>query len=129
MRVIIQRLFKGECFVYVGAKIRGANDSRPPRPPLSTPIPTALQVGGGEGEVSWEDVRRRRHEEEDFPRQAAKVPRYRSKNTVWTVKIFKSSTSLSFVKEVFSVSKFWTTKNLKDSTKPCSSDNEAYEFN
>ena len=47
----------------------------------------ALQVGGGEGEVSWEDVRRRRHEEEeDFPRQAAKIPRYRSKNTVWTVK-------------------------------------------
>ena len=37
--------------------------------------------------MSWEDVRRRRHEEEeDFPRQAAKIPRYRSKNTVWTVK-------------------------------------------
>ena len=37
--------------------------------------------------MSWEDVRRRRHEEEeDFPRQAAKIARYRSKNTVWTVK-------------------------------------------
>ena len=43
--------------------------------------------------------------------------------------IYKLSTLLSFFKEVFSVLKFWTTNNVKDSTKPCSSDNEAYEFN
>ena len=41
--------------------------------PPSIPGSDGPAVGGGEGEVSWEDVRRRRHEEEDFPRQAAKV--------------------------------------------------------
>ena len=60
--------------------------------------------------MSWEDVRRRRLEEEDFPRQAAKVPRYRSKNTVWTVKNIQII-DITLICQVSSVSWFWTRKN------------------